>query len=160
MEYSFCLDCYTEIRMKSDRENQFCRSCTCKRRCPKCGKTRLTSNHECTFQPIPAACAECSAPILCLTKSKRKVYCEKCGVNRGIIKQRSKRVALKQQFGNRCQLCGYDKCLSALCFHHKAGTKTVWWGKDKRVSFTEVAQFPERFMLICANCHAEQHATE
>ncbi len=60
--------------------------------------------------------------------------------------------------GGKCAICGYDKTVEALSFHHGTdkefgiGAKgyTRSWGKAK----TEL----DKCVLVCANCHAEIHA--
>lgn len=60
---------------------------------------------------------------------------------------------LVNTFGGSCQQCGYDRCLRALQFHHVAERTD----KPGRVNLQEVRDFPERFRLLCANCHIEEH---
>lgn len=58
-----------------------------------------------------------------------------------------------ESFGGKCQRCGYSKCQRALQFHHTNGRE----GKGGRVDIREVEEFPERFEMLCANCHIEEH---
>lgn len=59
--------------------------------------------------------------------------------------------------GGKCELCGYDKSLRALTFHHKNRT-------DKRYEITtikdhnweKVQQELDKCILVCFNCHMEQ----
>ena len=62
--------------------------------------------------------------------------------------------------GGECSVCGYNKCLEALEFHHK----------DKRNKNSSLAQILQdkhwkdiilelnKCVLVCANCHREIHA--
>lgn len=61
--------------------------------------------------------------------------------------------------GGSCELCGYNKSLQALHFHHKepgekdfAISSATSWKKAK----IEI----EKCLLVCANCHAELHDKE
>lgn len=67
---------------------------------------------------------------------------------------------LVEQFGGKCERCGYDKCNRALHFHHRDSSEKRMWNKHGRVSNKEVRQYPERFILLCSNCHAEIHDEE
>ena len=55
-----------------------------------------------------------------------------------------------------CVVCGYDRCLEALHFHH------VGDGKDKAVSrcrsVASVDREIAKCVLLCANCHTEVHS--
>lgn len=74
---------------------------------------------------------------------------------------RAKRITLRhqlvQQFGGACQQCGYARCLRALQFHHVDTSEKSQWSPNGRVSNAEIAAHPERFRLLCANCHFERH---
>lgn len=62
--------------------------------------------------------------------------------------------------GGCCQICGYDKYVGALQFHHldpnekdfslsKTGRTYVWDDVKKEL---------DKCICLCANCHAEVHA--
>ena len=58
-----------------------------------------------------------------------------------------------------CQVCGYNRCLPALEFHHvdpskKQGLVSVQGGMSFTVLFREL----EKCIVVCANCHREIHA--
>ena len=68
-------------------------------------------------------------------------------------------VAIKQESGGQCSICGYDKCLAALDFHHVDDTikidsvRNLLIKKSKRLAVAEAA----KCILLCANCHREFH---
>jgi hypothetical protein len=65
---------------------------------------------------------------------------------------------LVNQFGGGCQRCGYNRLLRALHFHHTDPSgKESWSGVSGKASLKEVAAHPERFLLLCATCHIEEH---
>lgn len=68
-----------------------------------------------------------------------------------------RRKQLVDKFGGTCQRCGYSKCKRALHFHHVDSSEKQDWSFDGHVSNNEIVQHPERFILVCANCHAEIH---
>lgn len=60
-------------------------------------------------------------------------------------------------FGGGCQHCGYNKCLRALQFHHRDPLQKEdrkYTGQD---TLREARAHPDRFILLCANCHFEEH---
>lgn len=83
--------------------------------------------------------------------------CKSCRVVRR--RQDLKRLAV-DHLGGRCQLCGYDRCLAALQFHHlEPGHKDFQVAEYSR-SWEKVREEAEKCALLCANCHAEVHAGE
>ena len=63
--------------------------------------------------------------------------------------------------GKKCQCCGYDKCHSALEFHHIDSTQKDFSFGSLRASPKGVATLIEELkkcILLCANCHREVHA--
>jgi hypothetical protein len=73
--------------------------------------------------------------------------------------QRRKKIFAVEQFGRKCQRCGYDKCINALQFHHVDPSKKNYepayliMRRSWDVAFKEL----QKCILVCANCHAEIH---
>ncbi len=60
--------------------------------------------------------------------------------------------------GGRCSSCGYDKFYGALEFHHKNPLeKDHEWGKLRLKSWDKVLAELDKCVLLCANCHREEH---
>lgn len=59
-----------------------------------------------------------------------------------------------------CQRCGYNTCVDALHFHHLDSSEKREWSKNGHASPNEIRAHPERFQLVCANCHYEIHADQ
>ena len=65
--------------------------------------------------------------------------------------------------GGGCKMCGYNKNISALEFHHKDEiTKTL--ALDIRAfsnnNLVKLQQEIEKCVLLCANCHRKHHNPE
>lgn len=76
---------------------------------------------------------------------------------------KSSRNKLKQRLlyimGDKCCICGYDKCNSALEFHHKkAEEKNFTISSNTNVSFENAKEEIKKCILVCANCHREIHS--
>jgi hypothetical protein len=72
--------------------------------------------------------------------------------------QKVKRI-LVEEAGGRCAVCGYDRCIINLHFHHvdpaaKAFGITVARGKAIAAYRAEA----KKCVLVCANCHGEIEA--
>lgn len=75
-----------------------------------------------------------------------------------MIGAKKRRKILIQQFGGCCQKCGYRRCQRALQFHHQDSTEKKDWSRHSgRASVAEIQKHPDRFVLLCANCHFEEH---
>lgn len=69
----------------------------------------------------------------------------------------------KQKFirilGGKCCNCGYDKCESALEFHHLIPEeKEFTISTQPHMAFEKVALEIKKCILLCANCHRELHS--
>lgn len=83
--------------------------------------------------------------------------CKKCS-NEAITrhKRRIKLFCIKYR-GNKCEVCGYNKCIDAFDFHH-VGNKLFSIGKyGYRVNKEKLILELDKCMLLCSNCHREIH---
>ena len=72
-------------------------------------------------------------------------------------------IELKEARGGACERCGYSKCLRALTFHHREPHLKLFKvsnGNTGSWTVTALKAEAEKCDLICANCHAEEHADE
>lgn len=62
--------------------------------------------------------------------------------------------------GNKCQCCGYSKCVSALEFHHMDASKKDFGigAKGYTRAWNKVKAELDKCVLVCANCHREIHS--
>lgn len=65
------------------------------------------------------------------------------------------------EFGGKCEICGYSKCLAALHFHHKDHTtKSFSINAANGVSYAKKVEEAKKCILVCSNCHVEIHEEE
>lgn len=103
--------------------------------------------------------------------AKRK-YCFNCsphyenGDNHGrAMTITSIRKAIKIQLvkykGGKCERCGYDKCMNALQFHHPNQNEKDFnisnYTCSKYLDLDKIYKEVDKCILLCANCHAEEH---
>ena len=90
------------------------------------------------------------------TYQQRKEYLIKA-VRRRREKVRKMAVEYK---GGYCQVCGYNRCLEALEFHHLDPSQKDFGISHKGYarSWVKVRKEIEKCILLCANCHWEFHA--
>ena len=72
-------------------------------------------------------------------------------------KVRQKAVEYK---GGKCEICGYDRCIDALEFHHRDLSNKEFGisAKGYTRSWKKVVEELDKCLLICANCHRGLHA--
>ena len=86
-------------------------------------------------------------------KNKEEIYRKK----RERLKNRKKE--LVKLLGGKCSICGYNKCINALDFHHKnkdnkeGNLAHIIKDSSKENSLKEI----KKCILVCANCHREIH---
>jgi orotate phosphoribosyltransferase-like protein len=66
------------------------------------------------------------------------------------------------QFGGKCKICGYDRCVDALEFHHTKDKDSVILLKGSaglsRLPFKILMAELKKCILLCCRCHREVHA--
>ena len=76
---------------------------------------------------------------------------------------RSRKLALIDLRGTRCQKCGYDRNFSALEFHH-IDPQTKDFQLDLRSlsnrKWAKILEEVKKCVLVCSNCHKEIHNPE
>lgn len=106
----------------------------------------------------PHLCEDCgeSDPNNFYPRQKQK--CKKCHNQRTANDCKNKRNKAIKLLGGCCQYCGYDKCSSALEFHHiDPTTKDVNFSNMRRWNFNRIKKELDNCVLLCANCHREEH---
>lgn len=85
--------------------------------------------------------------------------CRKCATE-AVQKRRDKiKEILVEYKGGKCEICGYNKCISALEFHHldpnakDFGIGAKGYTRSIEINKKEV----DKCILVCANCHREIH---
>ena len=60
--------------------------------------------------------------------------------------------------GGKCEVCGYDKCIEALEFHHIDETTKEFAVSGSTKSLDRQKAEADKCIMLCANCHRELHA--
>lgn len=91
-------------------------------------------------------------------KRTTKHVCRTCLVNRHRWTLKARMVEYK---GGCCQLCGYNRCLAALDFHHIApDEKDFNFGGKHNVGWDKLLIELNKCICVCTNCHREIHAAK
>lgn len=85
-------------------------------------------------------------------------WCKACLNSLTLERQRKRKKQAIEYKGGKCELCGYSKCEGALEFHHSdPATKEFSLSAGKFTSFSKFKKELDKCVLLCANCHREQH---
>jgi 5-methylcytosine-specific restriction endonuclease McrA len=91
--------------------------------------------------------------------SEQKYRCIKCR-SEAVQKRRDKTKQILIDYkGGKCEICGYNKCISALEFHHlnpknkDFAISSKGYTRSIEVNKKEV----DKCILVCSNCHREIH---
>jgi len=128
------------------------------------GKMRVLNRVYClichpwrSFNNVPRnksgkICERCNR----LVGNVRGRYCASCIA---IMHKQKKKRTLVEYKGGKCQVCGYDKCISNLSFHHKNPHE-----KEMSIStalpsrgMDYLKKEADKCVLLCCRCHGEVH---
>lgn len=84
--------------------------------------------------------------------------CKACFNKRMMVRYEERAAFIVGLKGGKCRLCGYDKCIAALEFHHTDPTQKEFQ-ISKRWSMTDerIKSEIDKCVLLCSNCHRETH---
>jgi len=71
--------------------------------------------------------------------------------------RKDKKKRLIEYKGGCCEICGYNKCVTALDFHHKDPKTKDFTISGKSYSFERLKNEVDKCILVCSNCHSEIH---
>ncbi len=95
-------------------------------------------------------------PTVFVIENSGRARCRQCRIDRVSEWRRRTKARLVEEAGGKCEICGYDRCLAALQFHHRdPGTKSFALSLRGRTrSMDRLREEAAKCALLCANCHA------
>jgi transposase len=86
--------------------------------------------------------------------------CAKCRAEAVSRRRRRVKQLLVDEAGGHCVVCGYDRCVAALEFHHLVPADKRFSLSHRGVarSLAKARSEASKCALLCANCHAEVEA--
>jgi hypothetical protein len=86
-----------------------------------------------------------------------RTRCRRCRMERVAEWRRRVKRKLVEEAGGCCRLCGYDRHMGSLEFHHLDPSKKSFALSLRGVtrSISELRREAAKCVLLCANCHAE-----
>jgi hypothetical protein len=117
--------------------------------CRHHGYTEFRSDKDYRKNKTPRITFRC---LLCFKLKKKKHR-----LRNSKSTARNKKYKLVQMAGGSCKLCGYDKCLSAMHFHHRDRLMKnfeIAYGL-RRFTLEKLSEEISKCVLLCNRCHAE-----
>jgi 5-methylcytosine-specific restriction endonuclease McrA len=106
---------------------------------------------------IERRCATHGLTLFVQTGKPPRYRCLRCRSEAVMRRRRRVKEIVVAEAGGRCQLCGYDKYLGALEFHHIDPTTKLFslalGGVTRSIAAARAEA--QKCALLCANCHAE-----
>lgn len=83
--------------------------------------------------------------------------CKRCRSERVADRRRKVKEIVVREAGGKCELCGYDRWIGALHFHHLDPSQKRFHIalRGAARSIARVREEAQKCVLLCANCHAE-----
>jgi hypothetical protein len=93
----------------------------------------------------------------CTSRGDGGRRCLRCRSEAVTRRRRRVKAELVAEAGGRCMLCGYDRCVAALQFHHvdPAAKRFSLSHAGVTRSLERARHEARKCVLVCANCHAE-----
>lgn len=89
-----------------------------------------------------------------ITKNKVKKLTNSDAV---VLWRKRTKIKLVEYKGGKCEICGYNKSINALHFHHLNPKEKDFSISGKSLSFEKLKTEVEKCILVCSNCHSEIH---
>lgn len=92
-----------------------------------------------------------------ILEGRGRYRCKRCRSDAVARRRRRVKEILVQEAGGRCCVCGYDRCMGALAFHHvnPASKRLELNAKGVALSIETLREEAKKRVVLCANCHAE-----
>lgn len=107
-------------------------------------------------------CERCGQEFYPKKQAKQRKFCYDCMPEEDYtgaeLRRRVKLWGLEYK-GAKCSICGYDKCVAALDFHHTNMDEKEFNLSSRNLKFDweKIKEELDKCVVVCANCHRELH---
>ena len=108
-------------------------------------------------EPEPVLPCPVHGPTRHVPRPDGTYRCTACRSAQVARRRREVKRRLVEEAGGRCALCGYERCVGALHFHHVDPTSKCFGLSSRGFarSIDAARREAAKCVLLCANCHAE-----
>lgn len=150
-----CQNCGKEFEARR-RDQKYC--------CSNCSKQASRKRIAQGITSSEKECCKCGKTFTIRSNAYNRLYCYDCvpqaANDNGAERRRMIKEWALEYKGNKCCVCGYNKCVDALDFHHLDPSQKEFQLSDRNLSNDWRLVRPEldKCVLLCSNCHRELHA--
>jgi hypothetical protein len=119
--------------------------------CLDCSPFGSHNTRDLVSNSTSKVCLDCGNPL----KTNRRNYCNSCNVIKWRTRTKQKLVDYK---GGGCRICGYNRCLPNLIFHHLDPTEKDFCISGMSIGVEKLKVEVDKCVLLCCRCHGEVHA--
>lgn len=97
---------------------------------------------------------------MCNTPAGVRYRCSVCQIEAVTKRRRALKAMAIVYKGGKCEFCGYNKSAAAMDFHHRDPSQKDFSIGAKGItrSFESMKAELDKCLLLCSNCHREEHA--
>ena len=88
---------------------------------------------------------------------KGQFKCKKCSSENALLQKQKNKLEAVEYKGGKCEICGYNKNIAALEFHHLDPSQKDFTISDTSRNKEKLKIELDKCILVCANCHRELH---
>lgn len=81
----------------------------------------------------------------------------KCSACVSKIRRRELKLKAVEYKGGKCFVCGYNRCVGALDFHHLDPKEKDFTISGNSGKWENLQRELDKCVLLCKNCHSEHH---
>lgn len=153
-----CKECGEHIPQKIFEHDTVVKTSSNRKYCYEC-VPYVSRKYKETNKETNSRCIDCGREYLYeRNKGHTKERCNSCMQSKR--RRRIKEELIKYK-GGCCSKCGYNKCIDALEFHHlDPDEKEIPIGSSWNRSLKVLKDEADKCILLCANCHREEHSKE
>lgn len=124
--------------------------------CLQCKAFNTQRTKQIHIEDQDLICQYCKKNFNYIRGKNSHIKCQPC-YKKDLREKR--KTQLKEYAGNKCSICNYDRCFSALTFHHKnPDEKKFNIGNNYDRKWIDLKAEIDKCILVCHNCHSEIHA--
>jgi hypothetical protein len=127
---------------------------------PRCREVRRSEIEAAVKSGNRTVMRRCRSHVVtefALVGSANRPGCKRCRSEAVARRRRKVKQTLVDEAGGKCVLCGYDRSVNALEFHHVDPSQKSFGVARRGItrSIDQVREEVAKCVLLCANCHAE-----